>query len=217
MKTILEAKNVGKSFVGVQALKNINIEIKMGEIHCLAGENGCGKSTLVKCFAGVYTPDLGEIIINGKTYRALTPVQAMQEGIQVIYQDLSLFQHLNVAENIAIGRLKTESKKLINWKYVKTIAEEQLKKIGVSLELDQKIEELSMANKQIVAICRALAQNCKILFMDEPTTALTNAEVERLLKIMIELKKNGMAIIFISHKLDEVFSVADNITIFRNV
>ena len=216
MKTILEAKNVGKSFVGVQALKNINIEIKMGEIHCLAGENGCGKSTLVKCFAGVYTPDLGEIIINGKTYRALTPVQAMQEGIQVIYQDLSLFQHLNVAENIAIGRLKTESKKLINWKYVKTIAEEQLKKIGVSLELDQKIEELSMANKQIVAICRALAQNCKILFMDEPTTALTNAEVERLLKIMIELKKNGMAIIFISHKLDEVFSVADNITIFRN-
>lgn len=216
MKTILEAKNISKSFVGVQALKNINIEIKMGEIHCLAGENGCGKSTLVKCFAGVYTPDLGEIIINGKTYRALTPVQAMQEGIQVIYQDLSLFQHLNVAENIAIGRLKTESKKLINWKYVKTIAEEQLKKIGVSLELDQKIEELSMANKQIVAICRALAQNCKILFMDEPTTALTNAEVERLLKIMIELKKNGMAIVFISHKLDEVFSVADNITIFRN-
>lgn len=216
MTAILEARNINKSFVGVQALKDISISIKSGEIHCLAGENGCGKSTLVKNFSGVYTPDSGEIVLNGKSYDALSPIQAMEAGIQVIYQDLSLFQHLTVAENIAIGKLKNEKTKIVNWSRMKEIARQQLKKIGVELNLDQPIDEISMANKQIVAICRALAQDCKILFMDEPTTALTKTEVDRLLHIMVELKKKGMAIVFISHKLDEVFSVADTITIFRN-
>lgn len=216
METLLQAINISKSFVGVQALKKINIEIKKGKIHCLAGENGCGKSTLVKNFAGVYTPDSGEIILNGKTYSSLTPSQAMREGIQVIYQDLSLFQHLTVAENIAIGKIKNSKTKIINWNQIRNIARDQLEKIGVSLDLNQAIEEISIANRQIVAICRALAQDCRILFMDEPTTALTKTEVDRLMSIMSDLKKKGMAIVFISHKLDEVLSVADTITIFRN-
>lgn len=216
METILETKHIYKSFVGVQALKDINIKINKGEIHCFAGENGCGKSTLIKNISGVYTPDSGEMILNGKKYQKITTKQAMDEGVQVIYQDLSLFPHLTVAENIAIGKIQNSKKTIINWKEIYQIAEEQLRKIGVSIDLHLKVSELSIANKQIVAICRALAQNAKLLFMDEPTTALTKKEVDRLLEIMVDLKKRGMAIVFISHKLDEVFSVADMITIFRN-
>ena len=216
MEPILSASNISKSFIGVRALNNIDITINAGEIHCLAGENGCGKSTLVKCISGVYTPDEGTIQIEGQTCGSMTPIEAMNHGIQVIYQDLSLFQHMTVAENIAISKLKFENKKIINWKTIKAIAKEQLDKIGVTMDLDETVGEISMANKQMVAICRALAQNAKILFMDEPTTALTKTEVSHLMKVMLELKKKGLAIVFISHKLDEVFEVADKITIFRN-
>ena len=216
MEPILSASNISKSFIGVRALNNIDITINAGEIHCLAGENGCGKSTLVKCISGVYTPDEGTIQIEGQTCGSMTPIEAMNHGIQVIYQDLSLFQHMTVAENIAISKLKFENTKIINWKTIKAIAKEQLDKIGVTMDLDETVGEISMANKQMVAICRALAQNAKILFMDEPTTALTKTEVSHLMKVMLELKKKGLAIVFISHKLDEVFEVADKITIFRN-
>ena len=216
MEPILSASNISKSFIGVRALNNIDITINAGEIHCLAGENGCGKSTLVKCISGVYTPDEGTIQIQGQTCGSMTPIEAMNHGIQVIYQDLSLFQHMTVAENIAISKLKFENTKIINWKTIKAIAKEQLDKIGVTMDLDETVGEISMANKQMVAICRALAQNAKILFMDEPTTALTKTEVSHLMKVMLELKKKGLAIVFISHKLDEVFEVADKITIFRN-
>lgn len=216
MEPILSASNISKSFIGVRALNNIDITINAGEIHCLAGENGCGKSTLVKCISGVYTPDEGTIQIEGQTCGSMTPIEAMNHGIQVIYQDLSLFQHMTVAENIAISKLKFENTKIINWKTIKEIAKEQLDKIGVTMDLDETVGEISMANKQMVAICRALAQNAKILFMDEPTTALTKTEVSHLMKVMLELKKKGLAIVFISHKLDEVFEVADKITIFRN-
>ena len=216
MEPILSASNISKSFIGVRALNNIDTTINAGEIHCLAGENGCGKSTLVKCISGVYTPDEGTIQIEGQTCGSMTPIEAMNHGIQVIYQDLSLFQHMTVAENIAISKLKFENTKIINWKTIKAIAKEQLDKIGVTMDLDETVGEISMANKQMVAICRALAQNAKILFMDEPTTALTKTEVSHLMKVMLELKKKGLAIVFISHKLDEVFEVADKITIFRN-
>lgn len=216
MEPILSASNISKSFIGVRALNNIDITINAGEIHCLAGENGCGKSTLVKCISGVYTPDEGTIQIEGQTCGSMTPIEAMNHGIQVIYQDLSLFQYMTVAENIAISKLKFENTKIINWKTIKAIAKEQLDKIGVTMDLDETVGEISMANKQMVAICRALAQNAKILFMDEPTTALTKTEVSHLMKVMLELKKKGLAIVFISHKLDEVFEVADKITIFRN-
>lgn len=216
MEPILSASNISKSFIGVRALNNIDITINAGEIHCLAGENGCGKSTLVKCISGVYTPDEGTIQIEGQTCGSMTPIEAMNHGIQVIYQDLSLFQHMTVAENIAISKLKFENTKIINWKTIKAIAKEQLDKIGVTMDLGETVGEISMANKQMVAICRALAQNAKILFMDEPTTALTKTEVSHLMKVMLELKKKGLAIVFISHKLDEVFEVADKITIFRN-
>lgn len=216
MESVCSVRNLSKSFIGVRALQHIDLEIRAGEIHCLAGENGCGKSTLVKCISGVYTPDEGEIQLNGHSYRSLTPVEAMNEGVQVIYQDLSLFQHMTVAENIAIGRLKTEKQKFVSWKEIHQIAQEQLDRIGVHMNLDAEVGEISMAERQMVAICRALAQNARILFMDEPTTALSKIEVKHLMAVMNELKKKGLAVIFISHKLDEVFEVADSISIFRN-
>lgn len=213
---ILQAKNISKAFVGVQALNNVSVEIKTGQIHCLVGENGSGKSTFVKVVSGVYSPDSGSIILNGREHSKLTPTQALHEGIQVIYQDLSLFPHMTIAENIAINSIIQSGRKTVDWKMVYSIASKQLERIHVDLDLNTTIAETSMANRQLTAICRALAQNAKILFMDEPTTALTQQEVESLISIINALKSKGIAVIFISHKLDEVFKVADEITVFRD-
>lgn len=215
METLLEVNNICKSFVGVRALKDVSLQVKSGEIHCLAGENGCGKSTLIKCISGVYVPEAGEMVLHGRSYSSLTPQRAMKEGVQVIYQDLSLFQHMSIAENIAIGRLRAEKRKFVSQKEVWRIAKEQMERIGVCMDLSMTAGETSVANRQLTAICRALAQEARILFMDEPTTALTKREVSRLLKVILELKQKGLAVVFISHKLDEVFSVADVITILR--
>lgn len=213
---IIVCENICKSFLGVKALKNINISIERSKVLCLAGENGSGKSTLVKTLSGVYVPDSGSITLNDKVYTHLTSKIAINEGIQVIYQDLSLFQHMTVAENIAINKFIKNNRKIVNWKEVYEIANKQLEYVGVNIDLNSTIQEISIANRQIVAICRALALEAKVLFMDEPTTALTKNEVERLLSIVMELKNRGLAIVFISHKLDEVFQIADKITIFRD-
>ncbi len=164
----------------------------------------------------MHEPDSGEIILNGNKYSKMTVINSIHEGVQVIYQDLSLFPHMSVAENIATNKLIGENKKIVNWKQINRIAEEQLAKINISLDLKSPVEKLSIANMQIVAICRALSLDAKILFMDEPTTALTKKEVDKLLSIVNDLKKGGMSVVFISHKLDEVMEVADNVTIFRD-
>ncbi|WP_353095994.1 sugar ABC transporter ATP-binding protein [Tissierella praeacuta] len=213
---LLSANNISKSFDGVHALKNIDIEIEKGNIKCLAGENGCGKSTLVKILSGVYTPDEGEINIEGKSYSRLTPITAIEEGVQVIYQDLSLFLHMNIAENIAMNKMIYSKNTFMDWNDIYRIAQEQLDKIGVSLDLDTPIRNLSIANRQLVAICRALSLDAKVLFMDEPTTALTKKEVDRLLSIVLGLKQKGISVIFISHKLNEIFEISDNITVIRD-
>lgn len=215
-KTILKAENLSKSFSGVPALKKVSVEIQEGRIMCLAGENGSGKSTLVKLMSGVYIPDEGTISIDGKSYDKLTPITAINEGIQVIFQDLSLFNHMSVAENIAMSKLVYEKRKLIHWNRIRETAAQQLDKIGVKMDIDKPIEDLSIANRQLVAICRALSLNARVLFMDEPTGALTQKEVDRLLSIVSDLKSRGMAIVFISHKLDEIFKVSDTITVFRD-
>ena len=216
MEPILNVKNITKAFSGVRVLKNVSLTVNRGEIHCLVGENGCGKSTLVKCISGVYTPDEGEIILNGQRFTKLTTQQAIQNGVQVIYQDMSLFRHMSVAENIAVEKIRAKGARLINWKDVARIAAEQTRKINVRIDLEKEIFECPIAIRQLTAICRALAHDAKILVMDEPTTALTKNEVSQLLTIVQELKSQGMSIIFISHKLDEVFSVADVITVIRN-
>lgn len=215
-KPVLVAEHISKSYIGVQALDDINITINRGEVKCLAGENGSGKSTFVKIIAGVEAPDSGSVTVDGVKYTKFTPITAINAGVQVIYQDLSLFDNMTVAENIALNKLIKEKKSLVNKEEVRGIAKQQLNNIGVSMDINAKVQTISIANRQIVAICRALALDAKILFMDEPTTALTRTEVDRLLSIVETLREQGLAIVFISHKLDEVMSIADSITVFRD-
>lgn len=214
--TIISTKDLAISFGGVQALKGVDVDIAKGEIRCLAGENGSGKSTFVKIISGVYRPDGGELLVDGRPVPYLKTTEASDLGIQVIFQDLSLFRHLSVGENIAINKFTHEGSFIVSRKRIEEIAQPQLDRLGLELDLDARVSSLSMANRQLVAIARALAMNARLLFMDEPTTALTNREVRRLLEIVQGLKEEGLSIVFISHKLDEVFAVADAITVFRD-
>ena len=213
---VLRAKEVCKTFSGVYALNKVNIDIRQGEVHCLAGENGCGKSTLINIISGVYTRDSGEIELNGKVYKKITPAEAIEEGVQVIYQDFAVFPNLTVKENLSISTMVSSHKKIMNWKESEKIAQKAMEMIGVELDMDQEVGEISVADKQLVAICRALINDAKLLIMDEPTTALTKREVKTLFQTVLRLKRQGLSILFVSHKLDEVFEICDRYTILRN-
>lgn len=216
MDNILSVKGIKKSFGGVHALKGVDLEIKRGETHCLAGENGCGKSTIIKVISGFYQPDAGTIEVDGKGFPVMSPSEAIKAGIQVIYQDFSIFPNLTVVENLAFNQVLENKKKFVNKKEFRRIAEEAVKKINFDVDLDALVETLPVADKQLIAISRALLDNSKLIIMDEPTTALTRKEVDRLFEIIANLKKNGITILFVSHKLDEVFEISDTITILRN-
>lgn len=213
---LLRAVNISKSFAGVQALQEVSLDIKPGEIHCLAGENGCGKSTLIKVISGVHPMDSGYIEFNGKKYTQITPREAIAMGIQVIYQDFAIFPNLTVMENLAFNTELAAGHKLVNKKRMRQIAKEALSKINFDVELDRPVGSLSVAEKQMVAICRALMFNAKLIIMDEPTTALTRKEVSALFEIIMQLKAQGIAILFVSHKLNEVFEISERFTIFRS-
>ncbi|WP_206222168.1 sugar ABC transporter ATP-binding protein [Schaalia sp. ZJ1691] len=216
VQPLLEVSHVTKRFSGTTALNDVNFTVFPGTIVCLAGENGCGKSTLVKVISGVHAPDSGSVAIGGRDLQLGHPQASIDAGIQVIFQDLALFDHLTIAENIAFLRTRQQRSSLINRKKIVSIAREQLTRIGVDLDPSALVSSLSVANKQIVAICRALSMNARVLFMDEPTTALTSTEVDRLLSIVLDLKRQGLSVVFISHKLDEVFKIADSMTILRD-
>ncbi len=216
MKTVLTVENISKSFAGVQALKKVSMSINQGETHCLVGENGSGKSTLIKIIAGILKRDEGKIFINGKEYKNLRAIEAIKEGIQIIYQDLSLFPNLTVAENISLSQLVEKSAKITTWQYMANLANEELAKLEVKLEIDTIVDDLSVANKQIVAICRALTQNTKLIIMDEPTTALTRSEIEALFSIIYGLKDRGISTLFVSHKLSEVLKISEKVSIIRD-
>ena len=215
-QSLLKAEHVKISFGNVHALRDVSLEILPGEIHCLAGENGCGKSTIIKIISGVYQRDGGTIEFDGKKLEKISPIDAINMGIQVIYQDCALFPNLTVAENLALNTELASRKKTVSWKNVRKIAEEAVAKINFDVDLDEKVEKLSVAQKQMVAISRALMSNARLIIMDEPTTALTKKEVNSLFKIILKLKEQGIAILFISHKLNEVFEISDRFTIFRN-
>lgn len=216
VETVISVRGLSKSFAGVKALDGVNLEIRAGEIHCLAGENGSGKSTLIKVISGVYQPDEGSIELNGKVYDKLTPIEAIRGGVQVIYQDFSIFPNLSVMENLALNHELSQGRKLVNWRRFRTIAEEAIAKINFRVDLDAKVGDLSVADKQLVAISRALLNDTKLIIMDEPTTALTNREVEALFRVILDLKSRGIAILFVSHKLGEVFQISERFTIIRN-
>jgi simple sugar transport system ATP-binding protein len=212
----LSVKNINKRYGAVQALDSVDLAINKGEILCLVGENGSGKSTLIKIISGVVEPDSGEIVIDGKSHKKLNAFESMKSGIQVIYQDLSLFPNLSVAENISLNQRIEKREKFVNWREVNEIAERELKSIGKSIDPDALVEELSVADKQIVAICRALTSGAKLIIMDEPTTALTKNEVDNLFSIINDLKKSNISVIFVSHKLSEVFKISEKVTVLRD-
>lgn len=213
---LLRAIDIHKYFAGVRALDGVTLEIKPGEIHCLAGENGCGKSTLIKIISGVYQRDGGTIEFDGEQLTKITPIDAIMRGIQVIYQDFSIFPNLTVMENLAINSQLAAKKKIVSWRAMRKIAEEAIAKIDFKVDLDAQLGTLSVAEKQMVAICRALMFNARLIIMDEPTTALTKKEVQALFKIILQLKAQGIAILFVSHKLDEVFEISERFTVFRS-
>ena len=194
----------------------MTLRLKKGETHCLAGENGCGKSTIIKVISGFYQPDGGTIEVDGKAYPVMTPAEAIKAGIQVIYQDFSIFPNLTVIENLAFNQVLANKKKFVNRKEFRRIAEEAVAKINFDVELDALVETLPVADKQLIAISRALLDNARLIIMDEPTTALKKKEVKRLFEIIAQLKANGVTILFVSHKLDEVFKISDRITIMRS-
>jgi simple sugar transport system ATP-binding protein len=213
----LTLRQVSKHYVGVTALDNVDFEIQKGEIHCLAGENGSGKSTMIKIISGTVDADPGSIIeIDGKPVHSHKAIDAINSGIQVIYQDLSLFPNLTVAENIAIGNYIAKHSKVINYKELRGIAEKAMARINVNLSLDALVSEISIADQQIVAICRALTHDVKLIIMDEPTAALTKREVDSLIKVVMDMKAKGIATMFVSHKLNEVLQIADRVSVIRD-
>jgi len=214
--SLLEVTDVTKSFAGVHALKGVTFSIDPAEVHCLAGENGSGKSTLIKVISGVHAPDSGRIELDGTVFERLTPIQAINHGVQVIYQDFSVFPNLTVMENLAVNSELAEHRTFVNRKRMRTIAEEAIGRIGFDVDLDETVENLSVAQKQMIAISRALIFNTKVIIMDEPTTALTKKEVRTLFDTILNLKERGIATLFVSHKLNEVFEISERFTILRS-
>lgn len=214
---LITLRDLSKSFGGHRALRNIDLTLNKGEVHCLAGTNGCGKSTLIKTISGVYAPDEGsEIEIDGKRYSRLTPDKARELGVQVIYQDLSLFPNLTVAENIAF---ELNLNGYFGWFQKGKVREKALqilKELEFTIDPDTPVQFLPIAQRQQVAICRALVADARLVIMDEPTASLTRTEVNQLLSTVNYLKNKGITVVFVSHRLEEVKEISDRITVIRD-
>jgi inositol transport system ATP-binding protein len=216
---ILTIRGISKSFPGVQALQSVDLEIQKGVVHALMGENGAGKSTLMKILYGLYRPDEGEIIFKGQPYRIKSPFDALQAGVAMIPQEISPVPYLSVADNLFLGREKVRNLgiSLIRKRATHAAARELLAEFDIDIDVMKKMNELSIANSQLVAIATAVSYNADLIIMDEPTSALTEKEVQHLFKIIRDIKsKKGISIIYISHKLDEIFEIADAVTVLRD-
>jgi len=212
---LLEMNKVQKRFGGAVALRGTDLKIRAGEIHALLGENGAGKSTMLKILAGVHVNDGGTIKLGGKDFITGSPKASIEQGIAVIYQEPSLFLDLSLAENVFIGR-QPKKGKIIDWKYAQSEASRLFKELGVELDPKRQARGLSIADQQVVEIAKALSMNANIILMDEPTAALSASEVDRLMTVMKSLKAANKAVIFVSHRLDEVFAISDYITVMRD-
>lgn len=215
-ETVLAARNVGKTFGGIVALKDVHFEIAAGEIHALMGENGAGKSTLMKILSGVYGLYEGDILLDGRMVSFANVRQAEAAGIAIIHQELNLVPELTVADNIFLGREPRIAGIVIDRKAGRAAARELLSRLGIELDPDVRVGSLRVGEQQLVEIAKALSISARILIMDEPTSALSPAECERLFKIVRQLAKEGVAIVYISHRIDEVMHLADRVTVFRD-
>lgn len=216
MEYILEMRNITKQFPGVKALNNVNLKVKKGEVHVLVGENGAGKSTLMKILNGVYSMDSGEIIYKGKKIEVKTPRDAQEAGISIIHQELNLIPKLSVAENIFLGREPINKHGFINWKEIYTKTENLLKKLEIDVQPKTKVSKLGIAQQQMIEIAKALSFESNVIVMDEPTSALTEKEIDKLFNVIKQLKNSGVAIIYISHRLDEIKKIGDRLTVLRD-
>ncbi|MCD6443314.1 MAG: sugar ABC transporter ATP-binding protein [Thermotogae bacterium] len=212
---ILRLEKITKSFPGVIALKDVDFSLNEGEIHALVGENGAGKSTLIKVIMGIHKPDSGQIYLRGRPIRINDPNHARELGISAIHQEIAVFPDLTVLENLFMG-WEMVRRGFIDWKGMRKFAEEKMKEYMIELPLDSELGELSTAQQELVQILRALLQNARILIMDEPTAALTTEETEILFSDMENLKRNGVSMIYISHRLEEVFRISDRVTVLRD-
>ena len=215
-KNILVMKDIVKTFPGVQALRGVNLEVKYGEIHALMGENGAGKSTLMKCLIGIHPPTTGQIYFEGNLIENYSTSDALKMGIAMIHQELSPVEHRSIMENVWLGREPKNKFGLIDHKKMYEKTKDVLKLIDFNVDPKTLMSSLTVANMQMIEIAKALSYNAKLIIMDEPTSALTNKEIEQLFSIMRRLRENGKSIIYISHKLDEIYDISDRVTIYRD-
>ncbi|MDR1135748.1 MAG: sugar ABC transporter ATP-binding protein [Clostridiales Family XIII bacterium] len=212
--TVLELLNIDKSFPGVHALDDAHLDLRRGEIHALVGENGAGKSTLMKVMTGIYTADQGEIIYNGASVHFHGPKEAQEAGISIVHQELNLMNHLTVAQNIFIGR---EAKGfLLRDGLINEAAEKLFRQLNVNIHPTDEVGKLTVGKQQMVEIAKAISFESSVLVLDEPTAALTNAEIRELFRIMYELRENGVSMVYVSHRMDEIMEISDRITVMRD-
>ncbi|MFN7003315.1 MAG: sugar ABC transporter ATP-binding protein [Roseinatronobacter sp.] len=212
----LRLQGIVKTFPGVRALDGVDFEVMPGEVHALLGENGAGKSTLMKVLAGMYQPDEGEIIIAGQPVRMTTPIEAKAQGVVLIHQELSLVPEMSAAENIYLGELPRKSLGRVDWKSLEDRSNTILKRLKCKFRAEVTVAHLSIANQQMVEIARALTVDARVVVFDEPTASLTDAEKVVLFDIINDLKAQGVGIVYISHRMDEIFTLSDRITVLRD-
>ena len=210
---VLSVKNISKLYPGVTALDKVSLDFKMGEVHALLGENGAGKSTLIKIIAGAVIPEEGEITIDGQTYKELNPHLAKDCGVEVIYQEFNLFDTLTVAENICFGE---KDGRLVNYKTMQEKTKQIFAEMGIEMDVNQKVYNLPTAQKQLVEIGKSISRDAKVLIMDEPSAPLSVSEIEKMFDIIRKLKSKGVTIIYISHRMDEIFEIADRVSVLRD-
>lgn len=215
MENILELKNITKLYPGVRALDDVSISVKKGEVHALIGENGAGKSTLIKAIAGAISVNTGSFVIDGKEFKTLDPLSAIQNGVAVIYQELNLVPSISVAENIFLGE-KVGGRIMPDFAQMHRRSQEIFKKFNIEIDTKRMVEGMTTGQMQLVEIAKAISKNAKILIMDEPSASLSTAEVNYLFDIIRQLKAAGVTIIYISHRLDELFEISDRVTILRD-
>ncbi len=213
---LLEMNGIHKHFHGVHALKCVHFDLRPGEIHALVGENGAGKSTLMKVLTGIHQPDEGDITYLGASYAVKNIGESQQLGISMIHQELNMMNHLSVAQNIYIGREPTKGKVLIRDNDMLKDAEKLFEHIGIKIDPQVTLGSLTVGKQQMVEIAKAVSRDCKLLVLDEPTAALTQAEIEELFRIMFDLKQKGIGMIYISHRMDEIKRISDRITVMRD-
>jgi len=215
--SIVELRGVTKSFAGVPALKGVSFDVRPGEVHALLGENGAGKSTLIRIMSGALAPEMGVVLLLGERVRLGSPRDARRQGIATVYQELSLFPDLTVAENVFLGNAPRTRFGALDWGAMRVRARDLLDSLeSRELDVDARLGDLSVANRQRVEIAKALSQNPRVLIMDEPTASLADADVERLMAVVRRLRAQGVAIVYVSHRLSEIFALADRVTVLRD-